>query len=165
MSCPCPVKALAGWAWAPPPQGDGHCMTASRQVAPPLGSPALSSLPGVAGSWNGSLQLAPAPPQWPAISQRVRQDSDSHWSFIRQGETERQSTLDRRLLPGARCYGLSVLPVTGLWTPREVRLRVPRSTGEMCQTELVSTSAPCQIVIIQPRATERGRAIFSSPFL
>lgn len=43
---------------------------------------------------------------------------DSHWSLIRQGETDRQSALDRRLLPGARCYGLSVLPVTGLWTPR-----------------------------------------------
>lgn len=65
-------------------------MTASRQVAPPLGVPALSSLPGVAGSWNGSLQLAPPPPQWPAVSKRVRQDS-----------RERQSALDRRLLPGA----------------------------------------------------------------
>lgn len=86
MSCPCPVKALAGWAWAPPPQEDGHCMTASRQVAPPLEGPALSSLPGVAGSWNGSLQLAPAPPQWPAVSKMVRRDSDSHWSVIRQGE-------------------------------------------------------------------------------
>lgn len=151
MSCPCPVKALAGWARAPPPQGEGHCMTASRQVAPPLGGPALSCLPGIAGSWNGSLQLAP--PQWPAVSTMVRQDSDSHWRFIREGETERQSALDRRLLPDAHCYGLSVLPVTGPWTPREARLRVPRSRGEMCQTELVSTSAPCQIVIIQPRAT------------
>lgn len=101
MSCPCPVKALAGWARAPPPQGDGHCMTASKQAAPPLDGPALSSLPGGAGSRNGSLQLAPAPPQWPAVSKRVRQDSDSHWRFIRQGEPERQSALERRLLSGA----------------------------------------------------------------
>lgn len=153
MSSPCPVKALAGWARAPPPQLEGHCMTASRQVPPPLGVLALSNLPGVAGSWNGSFQLAPSPPQWPAVSKRVRQDSSSHWSVIREGETERQSVLDRRLLPGARCYGLSVLPVTGLRSPREVRLSVLRSRGEMCQTELVSTSAPRQIVIIQPRAT------------
>lgn len=38
-------------------------MTAPRQVAPPLGVLALSSLPGVAGAWNGSLQLASPPPQ------------------------------------------------------------------------------------------------------
>lgn len=89
-SSACPVMALAGWA--PPPQPDGHRMAASRLAAiPPPGVPDLSSLPGAAGSWSGSRQLALPPPQCFDVSRGVGENlalTGASW--------EREDTESRR---------------------------------------------------------------------
>lgn len=69
---------------------------------------------------------------------------------------------ERPLFLAARCLGLAVLPTA--WVSGQVRPdEVSGGTEENCVRQ--SLSAACQAVITEPRATQRGRAIFLSPFL
>lgn len=131
LSSACPKMVLG--RWAPLPQR-GQCMAAPRQVTPPLGVPALSSLPGTVGSRNGSQQgEGRPPPQWPRSGgQTVRQAA----------ERAPQTHLLAAVAQSCSRSEHTASQGTALWVCGPLRRR-----GEMCQTQLGSSTASCQTII------------------
>lgn len=127
----------------PSPQREGHRMAASRPGTPPLGVPAPRRLPDAAGSQVGSRQVGRPPPQCPRGGRRLGEPLVLVGATRGSGGDPGRHLLAPRRLPRAEPAARHRRAVVS----QGGRRGVWRSHGEMCQTELVSTSAPCQAVI------------------